>query len=426
MGRIKDVLFWWLPVRNRLFLDKYNEFQHEINIIKKEIKELEELKEIKQLSKEIKQLSKEIEYSVNNKNQVLIDIRKSIDEIIVQQEHQKNSCNEKMWQISNDLHYTHEQNARLERILTHYHKQNMKMFWEEYRREGESTEDAQKRFFLSLPKAQGYERNLQLLESVLLKKFVEICEEHGLRYWLDSGTLLGAVRHNGFVPWDDDTDTGMLREDIDKLREILKDDPDYRLTVRYDAWGYCKQIRFCFRDSKLPVFVDVFPNDWTTSDNRDVWDSFKAVRQKLTEEISDESNPLIRDFRSAGCVDEDSEIGKRVKNIFDKYYNQLLGDGVLCNEAQAKGCLLSFDSWSYCDHGNIVAKDITFPLQKMEFEGIKCNVPHKSIYILQQFYGMDFYTFPCGEPHFQHADWKSKEKILEEEVQKWTDNRNYK
>ena len=42
------------------------------------------------------------------------------------------------------------------------------MFWEEYRKEGESTADAQKRFFLSLPKAQGYERNLQLLEIVLL------------------------------------------------------------------------------------------------------------------------------------------------------------------------------------------------------------------------------------------------------------------
>ena len=40
------------------------------------------------------------------------------------------------------------------------------------------------------------------------------------------------------------------------------------------------------------------------------------------------------------------------------------------------------------------------------------------IYILEELYGYDFYTFPCGEPHFVHADWKKNEKILEEEVKK--------
>lgn len=48
-----------------------------------------------------------------------------------------------------------------------------------------------------------------------------ICKEHGLQYWLDGGTLLGAMRHGGFIPWDDDTDVCMTRRDALKLKEIM-------------------------------------------------------------------------------------------------------------------------------------------------------------------------------------------------------------
>ena len=66
----------------------------------------------------------------------------------------------------------------------------------------------------------------RMLEMLLV--FDDICRRHGIRYWLSSGTLLGCVRHGGFIPWDDDLDVEMLREDYLRLVEVLPSElPDY-------------------------------------------------------------------------------------------------------------------------------------------------------------------------------------------------------
>lgn len=62
----------------------------------------------------------------------------------------------------------------------------------------------------SLPPATGQIRDVQLSNLELLKELDYVCKKNNLQYWLDFGTLIGAIRHKGFIPWDDDIDTGMM------------------------------------------------------------------------------------------------------------------------------------------------------------------------------------------------------------------------
>ena len=61
----------------------------------------------------------------------------------------------------------------------------------------------------------------------LLEQFDKICQAHGLRYYACYGTLLGAVRHQGFIPWDDDIDVAMFRDDYERLKLIAQEEISY-------------------------------------------------------------------------------------------------------------------------------------------------------------------------------------------------------
>ncbi|MCR4609471.1 MAG: LicD family protein [Eubacterium sp.] len=70
----------------------------------------------------------------------------------------------------------------------------------------------------------------------LLKKFNEICDKYKIKYWAFDGTLLGTIRHKGFIPWDDDLDLAMMREDFEKLRRVPAEEwgEDYKLIAPGD------------------------------------------------------------------------------------------------------------------------------------------------------------------------------------------------
>ena len=67
---------------------------------------------------------------------------------------------------------------------------------------------------------------------IILREITRICRKHGIHYYLDSGTLIGAIRHKSAIPWDDDADIAMLRSDFEKFRRVAADELRFDMSSR--------------------------------------------------------------------------------------------------------------------------------------------------------------------------------------------------
>jgi lipopolysaccharide cholinephosphotransferase len=120
-------------------------------------------------------------------------------------------------------------------------------------------------------------RSVQLIQIEMLAEVDRICRLHHINYAMIGGTMLGAIRHQGYIPWDDDADIGLLREEYEKFRKVCETDLDHdrfyfqdmRATPGY-RWGYGKIRRkntYFLREGQahMPyesgVFIDIFPFD---------------------------------------------------------------------------------------------------------------------------------------------------------------------
>lgn len=148
---------------------------------------------------------------------------------------------------------------------------------------------------------EGYQLNEQLLplwqvQLELLQKFIEVCQRYNLHYWVCGGTLLGAVRHKGFIPWDDDVDVNMMREDYDRLQAVAAEafQPPFFYQTAYTDKDYYRshaQLRMdgtaairpsdCFQPYHQGIFIDVFPLDGIPDDDPRVDDALRRGRRIL-------------------------------------------------------------------------------------------------------------------------------------------------
>ncbi|MBQ8502795.1 MAG: LicD family protein [Clostridia bacterium] len=134
-------------------------------------------------------------------------------------------------------------------------------------------------FYVSI--YQGKLERIKKIEMDIMREIDRICKENNITYFLVGGTLLGAVRHKGFIPWDDDIDIGMLREDYDKFREVcpsaLKEHLSYQSykqepsshyifdKVRLKDTYFNTKFSNRFDDIQNGIFIDVLVFDKTSN-----------------------------------------------------------------------------------------------------------------------------------------------------------------
>jgi lipopolysaccharide cholinephosphotransferase len=247
---------------------------------------------------------------------------------------------------------------------------------------------------------------LKIIELEIFKQFVSVCEKLNLKYYLIGGTLLGAVRHQGFIPWDDDIDVAMMREDYEVfIREAQKYLPEeyFVQTNQTDdefPFNFCKIRRSdtTFWESSVKnlkinqgVFIDIFPIDYHPDG-------------KLSRKIFNLKNMLLN-IR----ISEIFTIEKQKLAVWKKCIVKLTTPNSVRKAVQKRDRLLKSNKGkklvsNYC--GAWGDKEIV-PVEwfgegvELEFEGIKACAPEGYHLWLTQVYG-DYMQLPPEEKRVGH------------------------
>ena len=247
-------------------------------------------------------------------------------------------------------------------------------------------------------------RALQLVELDIMKIFAEICDKYHLRYYLVGGTMLGAIRHKGFIPWDDDMDVGMPRPDYEKFLKIVRNE----LPEGYDFLNYKqnpKYKRYFSRivNTKVKVYnasntktivenawLDIFPFDGMPS---------TSIKQKL----HFWSLTSIRFLYHASCFDELVNLNRpgrawylqaAIKFLSVTHFGSHLNTKKLMYKMEKKLRKYSYDSSEYMVSffgaymmREIVNKELLGEGKKYPFENLMLNGPVMYDKFLRHFYG---------------------------------------
>ena len=225
--------------------------------------------------------------------------------------------------------------------------------------------------------------SIRNLSYEFLRFFDNVCKKYDLEFWLVYGTLLGAVRHNDFVPWDDDLDVGMMRKDYMKFTEIIQkeieDNNLENISCKYKIDKHDKKSKRWFQISyylpghrKKVIGIDIFPHDFI---NGEVSDDFED-----------------RYYQSRDNYYKRREETDDMGSVIDKLYDELD---------------LSLEPQKYYTHGvesvhgntnmfkfQILETENLFPLKKVEFGKYEFTIPNNSQLHLINIYGKKYMKIP--------------------------------
>jgi len=281
----------------------------------------------------------------------------------------------------------------IDKKIDQYGYQNQMMFWWQLTPPDGSLIETKKQFFLHIPKAEGNIRLMQIGSNYLLQNFKHICEENDIRFWLIGGTLLGAVRHNGYIPWDDDVDLGMMKEDVKRFSDALKHFPNteqFSFERWFNATLLCQCMKFKFNDDSSPFFIDILYYDYAGNTSLET-----AMLQTKIDDVRISSRNAV----------------KALSSSFKKHYFEepLIGDdgpsldGVLQKERQKlpdvdKKLFIYRSIEMFSDEfvtgkNRLIPVKIMFPTTIAEFEGELYPIPCEyDTYLKLEF--MDYYSLP--------------------------------
>ncbi len=248
---------------------------------------------------------------------------------------------------------------------------------------------------------------IHALELELFKHLSSIFEKHNIKYFFIGGSALGAVRHKGFIPWDDDIDIGIPREDYERFLEICKSELSDRYLLQEPGFGcpsgfakirikdtlYVEQST-CHLDINHGIFLDIFPLDGVPSDEKLKSKHLKAVKRQILITTACFINPdALSGFakktvaKLCGTFLNGNKQNLKLQRLMKKYpYSQ---SEIIANYTGAW--------WTK----EMMQRSIMGDGTMLEFEGISVRVPENYHAYLTNLY-KDYMRLPPEEKRVSH------------------------
>jgi len=258
-------------------------------------------------------------------------------------------------------------------------------------------------------------QELKEIELDILRVFHDFCVKNNIRYFISHGTLLGTIRYKGFIPWDDDVDVLVPREDYNRLLKLFEDSDQYRLFAfekneKY-LYPYAKLCDMTTRKVEpgydngldLGVDMDIFPLDAWGSDLEQAKREVKTLRKNMLYlglsklEKPDSVNPVKRFIKGivmAWCKLYGSKHYVR-KLISESTKHEYKGSAYLGDRA-----------WCVYKERDIIPAEVFEKAIEVEFEGEKFFAPVGYDAYLTSLYG-DYMPEPPKEKQKTHHSFKA-------------------